>query len=455
MHQTFSISEKYKLLLKIILPILITQIAMYLISFFDIIMSSKYGTADLAGVSIGTSIWLPINTGLTGILLSITPIVAQLVGAKKRYDVKKAVQQGLYVAVLLAVIIFVALFLSIDPILEKMNLATDVSRIAKGYILSISFGIVPLFLYTVIRCYIEALGKTRVTMIITLLTAPINVLMNYIFIYGNFGVPALGGIGAGIGSAITYWIIFIIAIYIATNRLPFSDFELFKDWQKIDLDKWKEILMIGAPIGFAIFTESSIFSVVTMLMSNYSTEIIGAHQIAMNFASFLYMIPLSISMGATILIGFEVGAKRFHDAKVYNHLCVGTAVGFSSISVMILLLFPEQIASIYTTDSNVLHYTVQFFVFAAIFQFSDAVQAPVQGALRGYKDVKMTFIMALISYWVIGLPVGYLIAQYTSFGPFGYWLGLVAGLTTSAVTLSIRLSIIQRKNIKSDSIQLS
>ncbi len=157
------------------------------------------------------------------------------------------------------------------------------------------------------------------------------------------------------------------------------------------------------------------------------------------------MVPLSISMGVTILVGFEIGAGRMHSAKIYSFICVGTAILFSFISACILFMLRQPVASMYTTDAKVLEYAVHFLVYAAIFQLSDAIQAPVQGALRGYKDVTITFFMAIISYWVIGLPVGYALATYTDFGPFGYWIGLVAGLSAGAITLLIRLLLVQRK----------
>ena len=150
-------------------------------------------------------------------------------------------------------------------------------------------------------------------------------------------------------------------------------------------------------------------------------------------------------MGATILVGQEVGAGRMRNAKHFSFLGVAFALIFSFISIAILLLFREQIASIYSTDQNIINLAVQFLVFAALFQLSDAVQAPVQGALRGYKDVNMTFIMAIVSYWVLGLPIGYLMAKYTDLGPYGYWIGLIAGLTIGAITLTIRLFHIQKK----------
>ncbi|MFJ8064958.1 MATE family efflux transporter [Psychrobacillus sp. NPDC096426] len=452
MHETKSLPEKSKNMIKIVVPILITQVALYLMTFFDILMTSKYSIDHLAGVSIGSSIWLPVYTGLTGILIGITPIVAQFIGAKKKEDVRTFVQQGFYIAIFLAFIVFLGILFLIDPVLNLIPLENSVRLVAKKYLYMMSIGLIPLFLYSVLRSFIDALGKTRVSMFITLLSAPIHIILNYVFIYGKFGFPALGGVGAGIGSAITYWLILFIAIFIVYKNKPFAELTIFKFWSKPSFAKIGTLTKIGVPIGLALFAETTIFSAVTILMSRYSTEVISAHQIAMNFTSLLYMIPLSIAMGATILVGHEVGAKRYKDAKTYSWLSVGTAVFFSFISSSILLIFREPIASIYTDDTYVITLTVQFFLFAALFQLSDAIQAPVQGALRGYKDVTITFIMAIISYWIIGLPTGYLLANYTSFERFGYWIGLIVGLTIGAITLGIRLVYLQKKMTKNDAL---
>lgn len=445
MHKTKTLTDKSFHMIKIVVPILITQVALYLMTFFDILMTSKYSIYHLAGVSIGSSIWVPIYTGLTGILIGITPIVAQLMGAKKKEDVRTFVQQGFYIAIVLAFLVFAAIILLIDPILQLIPLEDSVRIVAKKYLYMMSIGLIPLFLFSVLRSFIDALGRTRVSMFITLLSAPINIVLNYIFIFGKFGFPALGGAGAGLASALTYWLVLIIAIMIVYRNKPFTEIAIFKNWSKPSFAKIGTLSKIGIPIGLSLFAETTIFSAVTILMSAYSTAVISAHQIAMNFTSLLYMIPLSIAMGATILVGHEVGAKRYKDAKTYSWLGVATAVMFSFISSSILLIFREPIASIYTDDEYVITLTVQFFFFAALFQLSDAIQAPVQGALRGYRDVTVTFIMAIISYWIIGLPTGYILANFTSFERFGYWMGLIVGLSLGAITLVSRLIFLQKK----------
>ena len=446
MKETITSREKMLKLSSILIPILITQLGLYSMTFFDTTMSGRVHPNDLAGVAIGSSIWVPINTGLSGILLGVTPIIAHLAGAKKIKNVPKMVVQALYLSVIISILIIIIGFFVLDPILSTMNLEREVLHIAKGYLVTLSFGILPLFIYSVLRCFIDALGFTRVTMFITLTSLPINFLLNYLFIFGNFGFPKLGGIGAGVATAITYWCITAIAVVIIMKQTPFREYKIFNVFYRISFSAWKEILKIGVPIGFAIFFETSIFAAVTLFMSQYNTITIASHQAAMNFASFLYMLPLSISMTLTIIIGHEVGANRLKDAKQYSYLGIGMALFLSFLSATMIYFLRPEIATLYTTDAAVLKLTQDFLIYAIFFQLSDAIAAPIQGALRGYKDVNVTFLMALVSYWIIGLPFGYLLATYTSLEAFGYWIGLISGLAAGAIGLLFRLRTIQRRS---------
>ncbi|KGX87345.1 MATE family efflux transporter [Pontibacillus litoralis] len=444
MFQTNTLSEKTKLLLRILFPILITQLGMYAMNFFDTIMSGQAGASDLAGVAIGSSLWVPIFTGVNGILLALSPIVAQLIGANKKERIASAVRQGIYLAVILAISIVTIGAFVLNPILNQMALEPEVRHTATFYLVALVTGIIPLFIYNALRCFIDALGQTRITMIITLAALPINIIFNYIFIFGKWGAPQLGGIGAGIASSITYWFTCTVAVIIVWRVRPFSIHQIWGKIEKPSLQAWWEQMKIGVPIGFAIFFEVSIFAAVTILMSSYSTITIAAHQAAMNFASFLYMIPLSISMALTIAVGFETGAKRMKDAKQYSYMGITVAVLLSIVCGCIIYIFNEPVARLYSTETQVIELTKHFLVFAIFFQLSDGVAAPIQGALRGYKDVNITLIVALISYWIIGLPSGYVLANFTSFGPFGYWIGLITGLAAGAILLFIRLRIVQR-----------
>ncbi|MCD7033515.1 MATE family efflux transporter [Metabacillus sp. GX 13764] len=448
MIQTSSASQKIRQFLAILLPILITQLGLYSMTFMDTAMSGHVTQTDLAGVAIGSSLWVPVYTGLSGILLAITPIVSQLAGGGKHHKAGFSVLQGVYLAAFLAIAVTIIGGILLNPVLSALHLEQGAENTARNYLIALSAGILPLFIYNILRGFIDSLGQTRVSMFITLTAVPVNLLLNYLFIFGNFGFPRLGGAGAGAASAITYWIIAIIALLIITKSDPFRGFGVFSRLHAISLAKWKELLKIGVPIGMAIFFETSIFAAVTLFMSRFDTVTIASHQAAMNFASFLYMLPLSISMALTIVVGFETGAKRPDHARQYAMIGIQTAVLFSVLTAAVIFFFREGIAGLYSTNGKVLALTQHFLLYAIFFQLSDAIAAPIQGALRGYKDVNFTFFTALISYWVIGLPTGWLLAAFTGIGAFGFWIGLIAGLAAGAAGLSFRLRFIQRRTVR-------
>lgn len=445
MHETFSLKEKLTLFSRLLVPILITQVSMYLMNFFDTVMSGRVSAEDLAGVAIGSSIWVPVFTGINGILLAITPIIAHLLGSEANNIITKKVQQGIYLATGLAIVIFIIGAMLLHPILQFMDLETPVRHTAKYYLVFLGLGIIPLFIFNTLRSFIDALGQTRMSMIIILISLPINIILNYIFIFGKFGVPAFGGIGSGIATAITYWLVCGIAIVIVSKHYPFRFYKVFSNWNFPAISDWWEQLKIGVPIGFAIFFETSIFSAVTLLMSIYSTNTIAAHQAAMNFSSLLYMLPLSVGMALTIAVGFEVGAKRFVDARLYGYLGMIGGVAIAIFAGIVLFIGNEAIATLYNSEPEVIELTKKFIYFAIFFQLADAFGAPIQGALRGYKDVNITLIISLISFWVIGLPSGWLLATYTSLDAFGYWVGLIIGLSCGAVALLLRLLSLQKR----------
>lgn len=447
MQQTFTTGSKLKQLFTIAIPILVTQLALFSMTFFDTTMSGKASSIDLAGVAIGSSLWVPIYTGMNGILLAITPIVSQALGKNETKQIRTYVMQAIYLAFFVGICIIVAGTFLINPILQKMHLDADVAQIAINYLTALSIGIIPLFISNVLRSFIDALGKTKVTMIITLISLPVNIFFNYVLIFGKLGFPRLGGVGTGFATAITYWFILIITTLIVWKTPTFSTFRIFTV-MKISLQKWKEIMKIGIPIGLAIFVEVSIFSVVTLLMSQYDTITIAAHQTAMNFASFLYMIPLSLSMAITIIVGFEVGAKRYKDAKTYSFMGLAVALCMAFVTCAILLLFRQEVAQLYSDDPKVIELATSFLLFALGFQFFDATLAPIQGALRGYKDVNVTFFATIMAFWVIGLPTGIYLNTLSQFGAYGYWIGLIIGLAFGAVFLLGRLLLVQRKMTK-------
>ncbi|WP_435921706.1 MATE family efflux transporter [Paenibacillus sp. DYY-L-2] len=445
MKETQTLKQKYKQFLIILVPILITQVTMSLMTFFDTMMSGHASPADLAGAAIGSSIWVPVQTGLSGILMGITPIVSQLIGGNQPQKVGYHVMQALWLAFAVGLVVLIIGGIILSPLLGSMDLEPKVHHVAFYFLTALSTGIIPLFGYIVIRSFIDALGQTRVSMLITLVSLPLNVGAGYILIFGKLGFPRLGGIGSGIATAFTYWCIFLLALLIINKMEPFRGYGVFRKLHRVSLAKWKELMKIGVPIGFAIFFETAVFAAVTLLMSRFDTLTIAAHQAANNFASTLYMIPLSICLAMTILVGFEVGAGRMKDARQYGKIGVGTAVALSLFTAVILMLFRRGVAGLYSGEEDVIALTAHFLIYAIFFQISDAIATPVQGVLRGYKDVNPGFWISLLAYWIIGLPLGYFLANFTGQGPYGYWVGLITGLGVAAVLLLRRLFVIQRR----------
>jgi len=432
--------------MKIFFPILVTQVAFYLISFFDTVMAGRYGSADLAGVGVGASLWAPVYTGLTGILLAVAPLVSQAMGAKREREVKRIVMQALYVAVVIIGLTVVIGLIAVNPILERMELSAEAREVARNYLVMLALGIVPMFVFFVLRTLVDSLGKSNITMVLLLISLPINVLFNYLFIFGNFGFPELGGVGAGVATAITYWILCLAIVAVVFKGELFQRLGILRRFYRPDMKRIKELILLGAPIGLAIFSEVSIFSAVTLLLGAYGDVIIGAYQAAINFASFVYMIPLSAASALTITVGFEVGAKRIKDAVQYVVIGLTMCVAVSLFSGILLYLKNEELAALYSRDPQVIEAAAHFMILAIFFQLSDAVAAPTQGALRGFKDVNVTFLLTIAAYWVIGLPLGFYLERYTTLGPDGYWWGLIIGLAVGATLLLVRLMHLIRKS---------
>ncbi|RNF39043.1 MATE family efflux transporter [Planococcus salinus] len=446
MYHAESQKEKISLFLSIVWPLMVTQLSLYAMNLVDTMMSGRVGTNDLAGVAIGSSLWMPVFTGVNGILLAVTAIIAQLSGSGQRHKITYSVTQALYLAVVVALLVVLAGNLFLDSILTFMGLAPEVHHIAFHYLLGLSLGIIPLFLANVLRNFFDGQGYTKITMYITVLAVPFNILLNYGLIFGNFGLPALGGIGAGYATAFTYWIMLGFSIWMTFQLPKVKSYGIFTKWPLPSWKAWKEQLTLGIPMGLSIFFESSIFSMVTLLVGiMFSTVTIAANQIALSFTSLIFMIPLSISMALTIVVGYSVGGGKYQAAKEYGKLGVLGAVGFLAAGAVFLFFFRESIASLYSQDPEVIVLAGQFFIIAIFYQLSDAMQAGLQGVLRGYKDVQLPFLIAFTSYWVIGIPVGYLLAAFTGLGPFGLWIGITIGLTCAAVGFFTRLRIVQRR----------
>ena len=447
--KTSNFIENTKSLMKLAYPILIAQLIQNLMGFADTVMAGRVSPTDMAAVAVASSIWLPLILTIYGLIMALAAIVSQLAGAKKFEDVAKPVYQTGWIALFLGCSLIIIYYLAAPLVQQQVSLEPQLKSLMFDYLNYIVWGAPGFCLYLVLRNYAEGLSHTKPTMIISIIGLMINIPANYIFIYGEFGAPELGGAGCGIATALVYWVMFIaMFIYVLISKklkhAPLFNQFYWPDWSEI-----KTVLTIGVPIAMSLLFEVSLFAVVAIILAPFGAEVVASHQIAINFSGLVFMVPLSLAMAVTIKVGFAVGNNDFEGAKQLCKDSVAFGLLIAVITAFGTLLFREQIAQIYTTDIKVLTLAANLMFLAALFQFSDAIQVISAGALRGYKDTKSILYITFISYWVIGLSLGATLGLtdwiVEPIGPYGFWIGFISGLTAAAIMLAIRLRIIQKR----------
>ncbi len=435
-----------KRILQFMLPILLTMLTVAGMNAIDIIMSGHASTADLAGVSVGNSIWFPIYTGFNGVIIALTTIIAHLLGQNKPKEVSTALKHGLYLAILTGATIIFFINLIISNINYFITIEPYVQEVAVGYIRAISWGVIPLCLCNTLRQFIEALNFARIISLVYLSALPLNALINYGLIFGNWGLPKLGGIGAGYATSITYTIICLILLIIVTQQQPFASYRIFQII-RLDYRIFFEQLRLGLPIGFSIFLEMSIFSLTALIISKFGTVTIAANQAAFSAVTIIYMFLLSLSIALNIIISYELGANNPVTAKQFAHYGLKFSL-FLSLAVIVLLFFTRaQVAALYSNDPTVQILIQDFLVYVLFYQLADAILTPSQGILRAYKDVNMAFYIALISYWLVCFPIGYILDNYYNFGAVAYWNGFVCGMSVGALISLYRINYLQKTSL--------
>ena len=444
MRPTDSNIEKVKVFFQIFLPILVYQMANFSASFVDTIMTGQYGTLDLAGVAMATSIWHPLFTLVTGIISALVPIIGHHLGQGQKDKVVRDVWQFIYLSLILAILFFIIIGFAAPLLLENLGLQAEVLKVGKDYLHFMLLGILPLLLFSVFRSFFDALGLTKLSMYLMLLLLPFNAFFNYLLIYGIGPLPELGGAGAGFGTSLAYWALLMVVVGVILWHPQVKTYGILKP-QGLYLPAFKEDWLLGLPIGGAVFVESAIFATVGFFMARFSSEVIASHQAAMNFSSLMYAFPLSISMTMAIIISYERGGKRQSDVLAYSRIGRLIAILFAGVTLTFLYVFRDQVAALYGKDPEFIRLTSNFLVYALFFQFADALVSPVQGILRGYKDTSYPFVIGLISYWGIALPLGYLLDRGFQLGPDAYWIGLNIGLWACAFLLPWRMASVQKR----------
>ena len=445
------VRTEVRALLGLAFPIIISQVATTAMGFVDAVMAGRVGPRDLAAVALGNSIWIPVFLLMLGILLATTPKVAQRFGANSHQEIGPIVRQALWLA-LITGLCAAFILLAAEPLLHLMNVAPDLIEPCMGYLHGIASGMPAAGLYCVLRNFSDGLGRTRPSMVLGLCALALNIPINYVFIYGHLGVPAMGGVGCGWATAIVMW---FMALGMVAWTWRGAVYQSSRVYSHFEWPQWaiiKRLLSVGLPIGIAVFAESSIFAVIALLIGSLGATVVAGHQIALNFSSLVFMIPYSLGMAITVRVGQALGRQQPREARFVAGVGMGTALVWACISASLILLLRQQIATVYTADLMVIEVATMLLMFAALYQFSDVIQVTAAGALRGYQDTRVTMILTLFAYWGIGLPVGYALGLTDwlgpANGPSGLWQGLIVGLTCAALMLSVRLTRSAKKRIR-------
>lgn len=427
-----------KQLFRLMIPILVTQFAQAGLGLIDTIMAGQFSPTDLAAIAVGVGLWLPVMLLFSGIMIATTPLVAEANGARTPEKIATIARQSLWVAFILGWI--ACLILQLAPLLlPLLGVPESLQPKAGLFLHAIGFGMPAVTMYAALRGYSEALGYPRPVTVISLLALVVLVPLNLIFMYGLGPLPELGSAGCGFATAILQWLMFItLALYISKSS-AYQSTQIFTRWEPIDRYWMKRILMLGLPIGLAIFFEVSIFSTAAIVISPLGETLLAAHQIAMSVTSQLFMIPMSLAIALTIRIGTYYGEKNWAAMRRVQYLGLITATLLAFMTMSFMWLFRPEIISIYTSDVDVAQVAMYLLLFAIAYQLMDAWQISAAGCLRGMQDTKGPMWITMLAYWVIAFPVGVYFSRFGSMGAAGVWVGLIVGLSVACVLLLIRL----------------
>lgn len=428
-------------------PLLINNLSVTGMSFADTVMAGQLGARDLAGLAIGVAwfnLWMFLGLGL---LMAVSPAVAHAYGAEDVPGVTRYVRQSWWLTIVLSIVLVIGLW-QVAWALPAMGIAPEILPVAIGYVHAMSWGMPGLMAFFALRFASEGLGYTKPIMFIAFFGLVLNVIGNWIFMYGKFGMPRLGAVGCGVATAIAVWLMFFAMLrYVQTHRV-YRRFDFFRRFEKPNFAVLGELLRLGVPIAGSVLAEGGLFVSTALLMGAMGATTTGAHQIALNFAAFMFMIPLSISSATTIHVGHTIGRGDVQRARFAGFVGICMCASVMVISACGIVLWNAQIAALYTGDTVVRSLAATLLLAAAVFQVSDGVQVGAAGALRGFKDTAVPMALCWFSYWVIGFTLAYVFGVRQQLGPVYVWVGLIAGLTVCAALLVTRYTWITQQRVR-------
>ena len=449
-------TSEFKYNWKLAAPVMLGMLGHTFVSFVDNIMVGQIGTAELAAVSLGNSfMFIAMSVGI-GFSTAITPLIAEADSADNFKQAKSTFKHGLFLCTVLGIILFLGVFFA-KPLMYLMQQPEEVVALAIPYLDLVAFSLIPLVVFQALKQFSDGMSMTRYPMYATLIANIVNIVLNYLLIFGKFGFPALGIVGAAFGTVISRFIMLAYLWWLLTKKertkALVTNIKFFI-LEKLMLQKF---INLGAPSAMQMLFEVAIFTAAIWLSGLLGKNAQAANQIALNLSSMTFMVAMGLSVASMIRVGNQKGLQKFKELRriAFSIFLLGIllAIFFGSI----FFLFHKSLPKIYVDFTDAANYTdnlevvriaSQLLFAAAIFQISDTIQVVVLGGLRGLQDVKIPTIITFISYWVIGFPISYFLGKASMYGSFGIWLGLLAGLSTAAIFLYMRFNYLTLKLIR-------
>jgi MATE family multidrug resistance protein len=446
-----AIYQKYKPYytdsLKLAIPVVISQLGHTLVQVSDSVIVGHFaGTTSLAAVSLVSSLFLvPLVVGI-GISYGVTPLIAQNHGRGNYKECSKLLSNSLLLNVITGIVLFCAIYFGVMAFIDQLKQSPAVVEQAKPFLFLLSVSLIPLMVFSTFKQFAEGLGFTKQAMMVSIWGNVLNICLGVIFVKGMFGITPMGIRGVGLSTLIDRCVMAIVmAIYVLrspTFRKYLQDFTV----RNVDRIRGLQILKIGAPVALQYTFEVSAFGAAAILIGVIGPVPQAAHQVAISLAAITYMMASGISSAAAIRSGNYFGSGDHHNLRLSAISNYHIVIVFMSCTAVIFTLFNHVLPYIYTTDKQVLSIASQLLIVAAFFQLFDGTQVVGLGVLRGIGDVNIPTIITFISYWVIGLPIGYLLGIYLDLGVLGVWYGLVCGLISASIMLFLRFQTISKRN---------
>ena len=442
----------YKRNLKVALPVMLTQLGASLVGLFDSMMVGHYATVDLAAVSFSNALFFMAMVFAMGALMAITPLVGIQMGEmnimpEKKADIRQKIavlfQNGMLFTMLQSAFMLILLAGCI-PFLSYFGQEPEVIEVARPYYILIVVSLVPFLVFTFFKQFLEGLGNTLVAMIITLAMNGLNILLNWIFIYGHWGAEAMGATGAGIGSLISrvgMALCFGLAMWFHKDWKYYI--QTFS-WRNFSWSEIKQQIKLGFPIGAQTFLETFTFAASFVIIGWISKEALAAHQVANQIADMTFMIALGVGAATTIRVSHQLGEKNIVGVRMASNASIHLVLVINTIGAALMIGLRHYIPMLFTEDKEVIAIASKLIVIAGLFQYADGLQAVGAAMLRGITDVKVPMLIAFVSYILVGLSVGLICAFPLQQGASGIWIGFIFGLSLAAICFHIRFRRLMR-----------